>query len=361
MLLFAAAAVSLIAATRLSFANVRRARQPRQAARGTAAVDNIRGAQEIPVRRLRPTVSVVIPALNEERSIDWVLANIPPSVSEVVLVDGLSTDLTEAVARRVRPDIVVVHQPQRGKGAALRAGFAAARGDIIAMLDADGSTDPRELDSFLTALEEGADFVKGSRSLSGGGSVDLTLLRRAGNLGFVLLVNLLYRARFTDLCYGYCAFWRRHLDVLALTAHGFEIETQLVLNALNAGLRIREVPSRELARRAGRSNLRAFRDGRSVLITILRDRAASPPRPAPTNGRIELRRLEKPSLESGAWLPAGYDRRRGERRTRDRLASGYTGPERRRGERRQASRSTNVVYMAHSHNSQDSAKAAAAG
>jgi len=220
----------------------------------------------------RPSVTVVIPAFNEEESIDWVLAQLPPWVYEVVLIDGLSTDRTEAIARELRPDIVVVHQRQRGKGAALRAGFAAAHGDIVVMMDADGSTDPRELDRFVAALEAGADFVKGSRTAAGGGSADLTLLRGTGNLLFVLLVNLLYRSRFSDLCYGYCAFWRRHLESLALRADGFEIETELVLNAVHAGLKIREVPSVELARRGGASNLHAFRDGSRVLRTILRHR-----------------------------------------------------------------------------------------
>lgn len=249
----------------------------------------------------RPSVSVVIPAFNEEESIDWVLQQLPPWVHEVVLIDGLSTDRTEAIARKLRPDIVVVHQRQRGKGAALRAGFAAARGDIVVMMDADGSTDPRELDKFVAALEADADFVKGSRTATGGGSADLTLLRRTGNLGFVLLVNLLYGARFTDLCYGYCAFWRRHLDSLALQADGFEIETELVLNAVRAGLKIREVPSVELLRRGGASNLRAFSDGRRVLKTILRHRVRRDSQTNAASSQIELISLD-PAQDSATTL-----------------------------------------------------------
>jgi glycosyltransferase involved in cell wall biosynthesis len=171
-----------------------------------------------------PTVSVVVPALNEADCIDWVLENIPRWVDEVVLVDGLSVDHTELVARRLVENLVVVHQRQRGKGAALRAGFAAASGDIVVMIDADGSTDPREIGRFVRALREGADFVKGSRHMPGGGSVDFTRLRRAGNVGFVLLHNLFYGSRFTDLCYGYCAFWRSHMTDLALSVDGFDIE-----------------------------------------------------------------------------------------------------------------------------------------
>jgi len=292
----------------------------------------------------QPTVSVVVPALNEEDCIDWVIEQMPSWVSEVVLVDGLSTDLTEAVARTKRPDIVVVHQRQRGKGAALRAGFAAASGDIIAMMDADGSTNPRELSRFVDALTGGADFVKGSRHLKGGGSVDFTRLRKAGNRGFVLLANLLCWSRFTDLCYGYCAFWRSHLDALALTADGFEIETQLVLNAVHAGLKICEVPSFELARRAGTSNLSAFRDGRRVLRTMLRERPGRFSR-AEVGSPIKLIELEVASPGSETWLPAGRDKRRDERRQLDPALYGYTGPERRRDERRNRSLHTSTVFV----------------
>jgi len=273
-----------------------------------------------------PTVSVTIPTLNEEGSLSWVLENLPKWVDEVVLVDGLSTDATELLARRLRPDAKIVHQHRRGKGAALRAGFAAATGDIIVMIDADGSTDPREMPRFVEALTDGADFVKGSRHMEGGGSADFTHLRSAGNRSFVLLSNLMYGSRFTDLCYGYCAFWREHIPALALTADGFEIETQLVLGAIKAGLEIREVPSFELERRAGTSNLNAARDGMRVLRTML--------------GKGDLRHdgtsftLRKTELP--VWtdrLPSEGEARGVDRRT-PHTVGGYIGGERREGERR---------------------------
>jgi glycosyltransferase involved in cell wall biosynthesis len=294
--------------------------------RSTAAAP--RPAARAPVSP-RSLVSVVIPTLNEEGSLPWVLQNLPSWVDEVVLVDGLSTDATQVLARRIRPDAVVVHQFQRGKGAALRAGFAAASGDIIVMIDADGSTDPREMDSFVDALRDGADFVKGSRYASGGGSVDITWMRSAGNRALVLLANAFYGSRFTDLCYGYCAFWRRHLETLGLTADGFEIETELVLSALAAQLEIREVPSFELERLAGVSNLNAFRDGLRVLRTML----GRGDRRHPSEVHFSLHPFHLPVWRSD-FLPGGVDRRRVDRRMRDRTASGYTGPERRSSERR---------------------------
>jgi glycosyltransferase involved in cell wall biosynthesis len=258
----------------------------------------------------KPTVSVVVPALNEEQSIDWVIDNIPAWVSEVVLVDGLSVDGTELVVTDRRSDVVIVHQRSRGKGAALRAGFEAASGDIIVMIDADGSTDPREMGRFVDALVSGADFVKGSRNLPGGGSVDFTLLRHLGNLGFVYAANLLFGARFTDLCYGYCAFWRKDLNRLGLTADGFEIEMELILSAIKAGLSIAEVPSMELERRAGDSNLNAWKDGKRVLKTMIKERARKLNTVGAVQGQIALAPIEIAAHDTPHWRPAGTDRRR---------------------------------------------------
>jgi hypothetical protein len=288
-----------------------------------------------------PTVTVVIPTLNEFESLPWVIENLPEWVSELVIVDGLSTDRTEVLARSLRPDVVVVHQFQRGKGAALRAGFAAATSDIVVMIDADGSTDPREMGRFVQALEDGADFVKGSRHLAEGGSADFTWLRAAGNKMFVLAANGLYGSSFTDLCYGYCAFWRSHIDKLGLTADGFEIETQLVLGALKAGLEIREVPSFELERRAGTSNLNAARDGIRVLRTMLGRDERRPDEAV----HFSLRKVHLP-VWSTEGVPAEGERRSVDRRIKSRDLTGYTGPERRRSDERRETVGTVVAYRA---------------
>jgi hypothetical protein len=317
----------------------------RQAARGIWPQVARHRSRRTTGRPAQPTVSVVVPALNEAGSIDWVLENIPDWVDEVVLVDGLSVDETEVVARRIVPDVLVVHQRQPGKGAALRAGFAAASGDIIVMIDADGSTDPREIGRFVDALVAGADFVKGSRHMPGGGSVDFTLLRKAGNLAFVFLHNLLYGSRFTDLCYGYCAFWRSHLDDLALTADGFEIEMQLIANAVKAGLRIVEVSSLELERRAGDSNLNVVRDGLRVLRTLVREHP-SLGSPAAEPAPIELVPVETAAPDSGRWRPAGLERRRVLDRRRSQAPC--IGPERRgAGDRRDLPKERATVLLAH--------------
>jgi hypothetical protein len=288
-----------------------------------------------------PTVSVVIPTLNEEGSLPWVLEQLPAWVDELILVDGLSTDATQVLARRYRPVVVVVHQFRRGKGAALRAGFAAATGDIVVMLDADGSTDPREMGGFIGALRDGADFVKGSRRVPGGGSADFTRIRSAGNRSLVRLANILYRSQFTDLCYGYIAFWREHLTALAVSAEGFEIETELVLGALRAGLEIREIPSHEHERRAGVSNLNATRDGIRILHTMLRRRRAG----AAAEPDFALQPFHLPVWRSDAVPEETGERRRVDRRIRDPETAGYSGPERRQQDRRETV-GTVVAYRA---------------
>jgi phosphoheptose isomerase len=237
----------------------------------------------------RVTVSVIIPALNEELNLPHVLPRVPSIVDEIILVDGASVDRTADVARELIPSIRVVQQEGKGKGAALRSGFAAATGDIIVMLDADGSTDPAEIPMFVNALLAGADYAKGSRFLHGAGTSDMPIHRRMGNATFVRLVRILYGGRYTDLCYGYNAFWRKHLPALDLNGDGFEIETEMNIRALRAGLRVLEVPSFEDRRVMGIGNLRTIPDGWRVLRAIFRERRRPLPAAAlataATNGR----------------------------------------------------------------------------
>jgi glycosyltransferase involved in cell wall biosynthesis len=198
----------------------------------------------------------------------------------VILVDGRSSDVTRLMAESCLPDIRIISEPEPGKGHALRAGFAAAQHDIIVAMDADGSMSPAEIPQFIYFLDHGFDFVKGSRFVGGGGSLDITPLRKFGNRGLLMLANRLFDAQLTDLCYGFFAFRRRYLDCLGLCSAGFEIETELTVRALTAGLRVAEVPSMEMPRRSGRSSLRAFRDGMRVLRTLL-DEHSNTQRPAP--------------------------------------------------------------------------------
>jgi glycosyltransferase involved in cell wall biosynthesis len=217
-------------------------------------------------------VSIVIPARDEAANLPAVLGSIPEDIFEIVLVDGASTDGTPEVARACRPEIRVIEQIGQGKGDALLTGFAAARGDVIVMFDGDGSAKADEIPRFVKALEEGADLAKGSRFMQGGGSADITPIRRLGNMFLRGAVNRLFKTRYTDLCYGYNAIWASCLPDLHLACTGFEFESLLNIRAARAGLEVREVPSYEELRLHGTSNLNAVRDGLRILRVILRER-----------------------------------------------------------------------------------------
>ncbi|MFI0738378.1 glycosyltransferase family 2 protein [Streptomyces sp. NPDC021100] len=223
---------------------------------------------------IAPPVSVVIPAMNEAENLPYVFKTLPSWIHEVVLVDGNSTDDTVKVARELWPAVKVVEQQGKGKGDALITGFAACSGEIIVMVDADGSADGNEIVSYVSALVGGADFAKGSRFANGGGTDDMTPIRKLGNRVLCSIVNHKFGARYTDLCYGYNAFWKRVLDDIALDCAGFEVETLMNIRVVKAGLRVQEIPSHEFVRIHGASNLRAVRDGLRVLKVILRERGS---------------------------------------------------------------------------------------
>jgi glycosyltransferase involved in cell wall biosynthesis len=225
-------------------------------------------------------VSVVIPARDEAACLPHVLPRLPDWVDEVLLVDGESTDGTIEVAHRLRPDIRIVMQEGCGKGAALRTGITTATGDIIVLLDADGSTDPSEIPAFVGALLAGADFAKGSRFLQGAGSRDMTSIRRFGNWGFAVLANLLFQTRFSDLTYGYNALWARNRWSLALEIDGWPHEIISNIRVARSGLKVVEVASFEHARVAGEAKLRLIPAAVAILAAIVaewfRQRQASP-------------------------------------------------------------------------------------
>jgi hypothetical protein len=234
-------------------------------------------------------VSLIIPTLEEAENLKLVLPAIPTTVDELLIIDGGSTDSTVDVVRELQPSAKIIIDRLPGKGNALRRGFEAATGDILVMMDADGSMDPADIVTFVAALEAGADVAKGSRFLQGGGSADMTIVRKLGNRALTRAVRLAFGGRYSDLCYGYMAFWRQVLPTFDGDVRGFEIETFLNVRALAAGLRVAEVASFESARLHGESHLRTFRDGSRALLTIGRER----------------RRLSKARAERGVPRPLG--------------------------------------------------------
>jgi len=217
-----------------------------------------------------PSITVIICTLNEEQNLPYVLPKIPEWVDEILLVDGHSTDRTVEVAGELKPDIKVLYQPGAGKGDALKYGIEQANGDIIVTLDADGTTDPEEMPKFIEPLLNGCDFTKGSRFLNSQPSMPLH--RRFGNWVLVTAANLLYGARYTDICSGYNAFWKRAIEKISLSSDGFQMEQEMNVKIKKAGLRVIEVPCQDRGRLGGTSKTQDLRQGLIDLIIIIRER-----------------------------------------------------------------------------------------
>jgi glycosyltransferase involved in cell wall biosynthesis len=221
------------------------------------------------------TVSLIIPTLNEAESIAQVLPRVPDTVDEIVIVDANSNDNTLDVVAAVCPRAVRVTQHGRGKGDALIQGVRASHGDIIITMDADGSMAPEFIPELAALLIEGADFVKGSRVLRGGGSADFTLVRRLGNWALTVATNLLHGTRYTDITYGLNAYWRHVVDDLGELSSGFQFEIQAAIRAGRRGMHVAEAPCYEAARIGGKSKLHPFRDGFAILRSIVAEMRVS--------------------------------------------------------------------------------------
>jgi glycosyltransferase involved in cell wall biosynthesis len=216
-------------------------------------------------------ISIVIPTLNEGPNIKHVFSNIPEFVDEIVVVDGNSTDGTREEIKKYREDARIIIEHRRGKGQALITGFENASGDIVVIMDADGSHDTKELPMLLEPVLDGYDVSHGSRLIPGGGSDDFTPFRRLGNKVFVSLVNYMYGSEYSDLCYGYRAFKKEAIEKMTCTSKGFEIETEQSIRVTKAGLKVKEIPSFEARRMHGNSNLNTFRDGWKILDVIVKE------------------------------------------------------------------------------------------
>ena len=232
------------------------------------------------LRPAQPRVSVVVPAKGEAANIREILPYLN-LYYEVIVVLGQGDHESAEAALAALPSAKVIFQTRKGKGNALACGFERVTGDVIITFDIDGSADPHEIRRFVKALTRGADLAKGSRFCAGGGSQDITMFRSMGNYGLNLIASALTGTRFTDLCYGFNAFWADQLPVLCLPdtfaenpqfGDGFEIEALMIGRFAFARAIIIEVPSYEYDRYHGESKLSAIRDGFRVLGTILRDR-----------------------------------------------------------------------------------------
>lgn len=217
-------------------------------------------------------VSIIIPTLNEGENLPYVLPNIPkiPEIVEFILVDAHSSDNTIRVAKELLPEIKVVFQDGKGKGNAITCAAKVATGDYFLILDGDGSQMPEELPLYIEKAKEGYDLVKGSRFMPGGGTGDEALFRKIIIRTANAVANIVWRTRFSDICYGmFHIDCQKYLD-LAIESTGFNIEWELMIKAKRKGLKIVEIPSRERKRIYGKSRINYFRDGWMIATTVFK-------------------------------------------------------------------------------------------
>jgi glycosyltransferase involved in cell wall biosynthesis len=218
-------------------------------------------------------VSLVIPTRNEEGCIGRLIKEISKKhVNEIVIVDGHSNDGTVKEAKKhLRPkkDRVLI-QEGLGYGAALKQGADAAKGDIIIMMDADGSHNPADIPFMLNKIKEGYEYVMASRYTIGGRSYDDTIVRWFGNWLFTKLTNTIHNMRVTDSLYLFTTINKRAYKKLELKTRGFEFCTEIIVKAARAQLRFAEIPAIERSRYAGKTHVFAPWHGLKVLLAILR-------------------------------------------------------------------------------------------
>jgi glycosyltransferase involved in cell wall biosynthesis len=215
---------------------------------------------------MKEKISVVIPTLNEEKNLPYVLDTIPQYISETIVVDGHSKDKTVGIAKKYNAKILY---DEEGKGSALIKGLKAAKGDIVIMMDADCSHRIEEFGLLIEGIKGGYDTCMGSRFIQGGGTADMSLLRKFGNKFFVFLVNLFWKMNYSDLCYGYRSFNRNAIKKLNLGSKEFAIETEISIKAAKNKLKVLEIPSFEKKRKSGEGKLKTFKHGREISKRII--------------------------------------------------------------------------------------------
>ena len=220
----------------------------------------------------KPSVSVIIPTLNEANNIGTAIRGIKSQLSgmryEIIIVDGYSSDKTVDMAKKLGARVLF---DRRGKGSALMKGLSAAKNSILVSMDADLSHEPKELTLLIDGIEAGYDICMGSRFITGGSTEDMSPVRIIGNKLFVFLVNVLFGSNYSDMCYGYRSFRKSALRELGLTEEGFGIETEISIKAAKRNLRVMEIPSNEKQRNSGEAKLRTFEDGYVIMKTILKN------------------------------------------------------------------------------------------
>lgn len=214
-------------------------------------------------------VSVIIPALNEVGSIGQVLNDIPKdAVDEVLVADGGSKDGTVELVTKLGYRIVT--QDKKGYGAAIMSGINRAKGDVVVVLNADGSQNPKDIPLLLNKMRDGYDMVLASRYLPGAGSEDDTILHYIGNKIFTFLCNILYGLKVSDVLYFFFAAKKEIFEKVKPASLDAGICVEFPIKVRKAGFKIGEIPSFEKKRTAGKAKVNAFTTGFKILIRVIK-------------------------------------------------------------------------------------------
>ena len=225
------------------------------------------------IMQTTPSVSVIIPAYNEEKTIGHVVANTLNVMDsqnlpyEIIVVDDGSTDKTGRIASQCKATLLT-NQTNKGKGYSLRRGFRQAQGEIVVTMDSDGEHQPKEIPDLLESVLQGADIVCGSRYL-GKSRHFTTRLNSVGNSFFNLAIMSLTGMPITDSQSGFRAVKRSVLNGLNLQSDGYEIETEIAMKSIINGFVFKEKPITCHRREYGPSKIKILRDGIKILRTII--------------------------------------------------------------------------------------------
>jgi glycosyltransferase involved in cell wall biosynthesis len=220
-----------------------------------------------------PLVSIIMPALNEEKTVGKLVSEISSLMSsnhipfEVIVVDDSSSDKTYYEALRCGA-VVLRNDRNGGKGYCLRRGLEKARGDFVVMMDSDGEHLPTDMLRLLGEAFRGLDVVSGSRFMNGESS-STSRIHFVGNQIFNIVIFLLTGKTVTDSQTGLRVLKRKVIDSLRLESNGFEIETEITVKSLKNGFSFKEIPISIRRREYGVSRVRMLFDGRRILRTIV--------------------------------------------------------------------------------------------
>ena len=232
------------------------------------------GSEKEKSRLQKQTVSVIIPAYNEEKNVANVISetitimeqlNLP---YEVIFVDDGSTDKTGLIASffKIR---TITNKRNRGKGYSLKKALKHAHGSVIVTIDSDGEHKPKEIAPLLDAVINGADIAAGSRFLNKQSAVT-TQLNQIGNHLLNLVIMSLTGKIVTDSQTGFRVIKREVFEKLNLQSDGYEIETEITVKGLRGGFAFKELPITVERRRYGASKLNLIADSKRIFRTILK-------------------------------------------------------------------------------------------